>query len=225
VLLRRYKRFLADVRLNDGREVVAHVANPGAMLGLAEPGTRIWVEPNDDPRRKLDHAWKLVEHGNGTFTCVDTGLANRVLGPALAAGRVAGLDGYADIRPEQRYGQNSRVDFRLEGPDRPPAWVEVKSVTLSRKAGLAEFPDCVTARGARHLGDLADRRRAGDRAVLVFAVMRGDAREVAIAGDLDPAYGTAMAAALAAGVEVLAMRCLVDPAGIGLGPPIPVRLS
>ncbi|MHA6347464.1 DNA/RNA nuclease SfsA [Roseivivax sp. CAU 1761] len=225
VLLRRYKRFLADIRLGDGREVTAHVANPGAMLGLAAPGSRIWVEPNDDPRRKLDHAWKLVEHPGGRFTCVDTGLANRLLGPALAAGRVPGLEGYEEVLAEQRYGTRSRVDFLLRGPGRPEAWVEVKSVTLSRAPGRAEFPDCVTARGARHLADLADKAAAGARAVLLFAVMRSDADRVTLAADLDPAYAAAARAAKAAGVEFRAVACRPDPEAVRLGDSLPVTVS
>ena len=154
VLIRRYKRFLADIRLPDGTETTAHIANPGAMTGLAAPGAHIWVERNDDPKRKLRYSWQLVDHRTGHFTCVDTSLANRVVAEALAADRIPELSGYDLHRPEVRYGERSRVDFLLSGEGRRDCFLEVKSVTLSRIAGLAQFPDAVTARGARHLHDL-----------------------------------------------------------------------
>ncbi|EPX86978.1 DNA/RNA nuclease SfsA [Salipiger mucosus] len=221
VLLRRYKRFLADARLENGREVTAHVANPGSMLGLKDPGLRIWLEPNDDPKRKLKFAWRLVEHEDGAFTGVDTGVPNRMLRAALEAGQVAGLEGYAAVRPEVRYGEKSRIDFLLESEGRPDAYVEVKSVTLSRRPGLAEFPDSVTARGAKHLAELSAMARAGHRAVMLYLVQRTDCAEVTLAADLDPAYAAAFAAAREAGVEVLAFDCAISPEGVGLGGALP----
>ena len=218
-LVRRYKRFLADIVLDDGEEAVAHCANPGSMLGLAEPGQRIWVERNDDPKKKLRYGWRLVEHPGGHFTGVDTGVPNRALRAALTAGAVPGLNGYDQILPEQRYGDRSRVDFLLRGAGRRDAYVEVKSVTLSRQPGLAEFPDSVTARGLKHLRDLAGVASQGHRAVLLFLVQRTDCDRVTLAADLDPAYAAGLAEATAAGVEVLALACritpeMVEPAGI-----------
>jgi sugar fermentation stimulation protein A len=160
-LIRRYKRFLADVVLEDGRQVTAHCPNPGSMMGLADPGLRVWLEPNDDPRRKLGFAWRLVELPGGHWAGIDTAVPNRVAAEALKAGLVPGLAGYAEIRPEVRYGTNSRADFRLGGGAGPPCWVEVKNVHLRRTGDWAEFPDCVTARGLKHLRDLVDRVRAG----------------------------------------------------------------
>ncbi|QYX55905.1 DNA/RNA nuclease SfsA [Roseovarius sp. SCSIO 43702] len=221
-LLRRYKRFLADIRLEDGREVTAHCANPGSMMGLAEPGTRIWVEPNDDPRKKLRFGWRLVDHGNGHFTGVDTGLPNRALRAALVAGEVPEFRAYDTIRPEQRYGEKSRIDFLLGGPGLPDAYVEVKSVTLSRSAGLAEFPDSVTARGAKHLAELARVAGAGQRAVMFYLVQRTDCTRMTLAADLDPAYAAACAAARASGVEVIAYDCAITPEGISLRDRLPV---
>ncbi|PVA11982.1 DNA/RNA nuclease SfsA [Pelagivirga sediminicola] len=220
-LICRYKRFLADIRLPDGREVTAHCANPGRMTGLAEPGMSVWVEPNDDPRRKLDHAWRLVELPGGNLTCVDTSAANRVVGAALRAGKVPQLAGYDTVLAEQKYGERSRVDFLLRAQDRPEAYVEVKSVTLSRRAGLAEFPDTRTERGARHLADLADIARSGRRAVLFYLVQRSDCDRVTTAADIDPAYAAALAAARAAGVEVLAHAAAISTAQITLGPALP----
>ncbi|MCR8548421.1 DNA/RNA nuclease SfsA [Salipiger sp. P9] len=222
-LLRRYKRFLADARLEDGREITAHVANPGSMLGLKDPGLKIWLEPNDDPKRKLKYAWRLVEHESGAFTGVDTGVPNRMLRVALEAGAVPGLEGYGAVRPEVKYGEKSRIDFLLLEEGRPDAYVEVKSVTLSRRPGLAEFPDSVTARGAKHLAELAAMVRAGHRAVMLYLVQRTDCSEVTLAADLDPAYARAFAEATAAGVEVLAFDCGISPEGVSLGRALPFR--
>lgn len=221
-LIRRYKRFLADILLPDGREVVAHCANPGAMTGLAEPGTIVWAEPNDDPKKKLDWAWKLTELPGGHFACVDTGLANRVVEEALQAGRIKELAGYAARRREVSYGEASRVDFLLTGASRRDAYVEVKSVTLNRHGDLAEFPDTVTKRGARHLDELAAMVAAGQRAVLLYLVMRTDCVEVAVAGDIDAAYGAALARAKTGGVEMLAISAQISPAGITVAKSLPV---
>ena len=223
VLLRRYKRFLADARLEDGREITAHVANPGSMLGLKDDGLAIWLEPNDDPKRKLKYAWRLVEHASGAFTGVDTGVPNRMLRTALTAGRVPGLDGYDTVRPEVKYGENSRIDFLLTSEGRPDTYVEVKSVTLSRSPGLAEFPDSVTARGAKHLAELANMAEAGHRAVMLYLVQRTDCSAVTLAADLDPTYAAAFLEATARGVEVLAFDCAITPEGVSLGAPLPFR--
>jgi len=221
-LLRRYKRFLADIRLGDGTEAVAHVANPGAMTGLAEPGTAILVERNDDPRRKLRYAWRLAETASGAFVCVDTGAANRVLRAALHARALPAFAAYDEVRPEQRIGAASRADFILRGPGLPEAVIEVKSVTLSRAPGLAEFPDTVTARGARHLRDLAACAREGRRAVLFYLAQRSDAARLATAADIDPAYAMALAEAREAGVEVMAHRAAIGPEGITIGQALPL---
>jgi len=216
-LIRRYKRFLADIRLDDGQEVTAHCANPGSMLGLADPGTRIWVEPNDDPRKKLKYGWRLVEHAGGHFTGVDTSVPNRALRAALEAGEVPGLDGYEHLRAEVKYGENSRIDFLLQGAGRRDAYVEVKSVTLMRQPGLAEFPDSVTSRGAKHLAELAQMARAGHRAVMLYLIQRTDAQAFALAADIDPAYAAAFEAARDAGVEALAFDTVISPEGVALG--------
>jgi len=216
-LIRRYKRFLADIRLDDGQEVTAHCANPGSMMGLAEPGMRIWVEPNDDPRKKLKYGWRLVDHANGHFTGVDTSVPNRALRAALEAGEVPGLDGYEHLRAEVKYGENSRIDFLLQGAGRRDAYVEVKSVTLMRQPGLAEFPDSVTSRGAKHLAELAQMARAGHRAVMLYLIQRTDAQTFALAADIDPAYAAAFEAARDAGVEALAFDTVISPEGVALG--------
>ena len=213
-LIRRYKRFLADCRLDSGAVVTAHCANPGSMLGLAEPGTRVWLEPNDDPKRKLGYGWRLVDHENGHYTGVDTALPNRIVGAALRARQIAPLAAYTDVRAEVAYGESSRVDFRLRAPDLCDAYVEVKSVTLSRQPGLAEFPDSVTARGLRHLEELGKMVREGHRAVLLYLVQRTDCTHVRPAADLDPAYAAACARAQAEGVEILCFGTDISPRGI-----------
>ncbi len=221
VLLRRYKRFLADCRLADGREVTAHCANPGSMLGLAEPGFAVWLEPNDDPKKKLDYGLRLVSPAPGVLVGVDTSVPNRALRAALEAGAVPGLEGYEAVRPEVKYGANSRIDFLLTAPGRRDCYVEVKSVTLSRAPGLAEFPDSVTARGAKHLGELAAMAQAGHRAVMLYLVQRNDCRAMRLAGDIDPVYAAGFAAARQAGVEALVLGCSLSPEAIAPAAPLP----
>ena len=163
VLLRRYKRFLADVRLADGSEATVHCANPGAMLGLAEPGSEIWLLPHDTSKRKLAWSWELIRVG-GELVGINTGHPNRLAEEAIAAGRIPALSGYAGLWREVPYGQASRIDLLLETPGLPICYVEVKNVHL-RRGGFAEFPDCVTARGSRHLAELSATVAAGRRAV------------------------------------------------------------
>lgn len=222
VLIRRYKRFLADIRLQDGREVTAHCPNPGSMIGLAEPGARIWVEPNQNPARKLGYGWRLNELENGHFVGIDTAAANRVVRAALAAEELPELAGYEKHRPEVRFGQRSRVDFLLQQADRPDAYVEVKSVTLVRRCGLAEFPDSVSARATRHLDELAAVAKTGCRAVLLYLVQRTDCVGVGVAADLDPDYANAVARARRKGVEVVVHDVEITPDAIGIGKALPV---
>lgn len=220
-LIRRYKRFLADCTLEDGREVTAHCANPGSMMGLAEPGMKIWLEPNDDPKKKLKFGWRLVDHENGHFTGVDTSVPNRALRAALMAGQIPELAMYGTVKPEQKYGQNSRIDFLLQESGLPDAYVEVKSVTLSRQPGLAEFPDSVTARGAKHLAELSDMARQGHRAIMLYLVQRTDCSGFDLARDIDPTYAAAYADAVKAGVERLVYTTRITPDSVEVGPSLP----
>lgn len=219
-LLRRYKRFLADARLEDGREITAHCANPGSMLGLKEPGMRIWLEPNDDPKKKLKYGWRLIEHENGHFTGVDTSVPNRALKAALLAHEIPELADHPTVRAEVKYGENSRVDFLLSG-NGPDLYVEVKCVTLSRQPGLGEFPDSVTARGTKHLRELQQMVAAGHRAKMFYLVQRTDTKTVTLADDIDSTYAAAFAQARAAGVEVMAYDCKISPDRIEIGKALP----
>ena len=221
-LIRRYKRFLADIVLADGREVTAHCANPGAMLGLAEPGMDIWVQPSTNPKRKLQWSWILVELDGDRMAGIDTSLPNRIVGQALREGALPSLAGYDVVRPEQRYGENSRIDFLLQAAALPDAYVEVKNVHLNRQPGLAEFPDCVTARGAKHLIELSAVVAAGHRAIMLYLVQMTGCDRFSIAGDLDPKYAAEFKAARAAGVEVTVIDCEISPDAVALGREIPL---
>lgn len=211
-LVRRYKRFLADVALDEsGETVVAHVANSGSMAGLSDPGLAVWLSRSSNPKRKLGFSWELVELEDGRFSGVDAARPNKLVAEALAAGGIAEVATYPNVRAEARYGENSRVDFLLTGDGLPDCYLEVKNVHMRRRADLAEFPDAVTARGAKHLGELAKRVAAGDRAILLYCVQRDDCARLALAADYDPAYVAAHAAAAAAGVETLVYGCRFTP--------------
>ena len=223
-LIRRYKRFLADAVLEeDGREVVAHCPNPGAMLGLADAGIRIWLEPNNDPKKKLKFGWRLIEFPDGHWAGIDTSVPNRVVREALETGGVPGLEQYGTVRPEVKYGQASRVDFLLSEAGLPNAYVEVKNVHLRRNSDLAEFPDCVTERGAKHLAELSAMVAEGHRAVMLYLVQRTDCIRFNLARDLDPGYATAFDKAREAGVEVICMGTDIDVERVRIAGPIRVE--
>ncbi len=224
-LIKRYKRFLADVTLPNGETITAHVANPGSMIGLATPGSRVWLSKSDNPSRKLPYSWELIEVDFGTgqeLVGVNTGHPNPLVGAALAADAIPELSGYASIRREVKYGKNSRVDFLLEHPRRPPCYVEIKNVHLMRKPGLAEFPDAKTERGAKHLDELGDAVESGCRAVMLYLIQIGSAQRFALARDIDPKYSAAYDRARSRGVEAIAWRCLIGCDGIEIAAPVPV---
>jgi sugar fermentation stimulation protein A len=204
-LIERYKRFLADVRLDDGRTITAVCPNTGSMLGLTAPGSVVWLSESDSPTRKFN-----------------TGHPNRLVAEALAAGRIRQLGGYAGVRREVNYGVNSRIDLLLECARKGLCYVEVKNVHLSRRPGLAEFPDCETGRGVKHLREMAEMVRAGHRAVLMFLVQRNDARRMGLAGDIAPTFLAGFQAAIEAGVEPLALRCRMSREEIVVDRAIPI---
>jgi sugar fermentation stimulation protein A len=223
--LRRYKRFLADVTLESGGEIVAHCANPGSMMGLAEPDSEVWLSPNGNPKAKLDWRWELVRTAEGYLVSINTAHPNRIAEEAIGADAIAELAGYDTLRREVRYGQSSRIDLLLEDEARPGCFVEVKSVTLRRPDGAhptaAEFPDAVTKRGAKHLMELADMAETGARAVMLYVVQRSDCDHFRIAADIDPDYAAAMAEAQARGVEALCYACDIRRDGIDVHRAIP----
>jgi sugar fermentation stimulation protein A len=212
-LVARYKRFFADVALADGTPVTAHCPNPGAMLGLKDPGLPVWLSKSEDPKRKLAHTLELVE-ADGALVGVNTLHPNRLVAEALAAEAIPELAGYASTRREVKYGAGSRVDFLLEAPGRARCWLEVKNVHLMRSPGLAEFPDCVAARSLKHLRELEAMAAGGDRAVVLFVVQRADCERFAACHDLDPAFARGLDRAAAAGVEVLIHACDVAVDGV-----------
>jgi sugar fermentation stimulation protein A len=227
-LTRRYKRFLADVVLDSGEVLTVHIANPGAMTGLNRPSSRVWLSLSTNPARKLPHSWELVEADFGAgpeLVGVNTAHPNLLVADIIGNGLIPDLRGYATIRREVRYGGNCRVDFLLESPQRPPCYLEVKNVHLMRTPRLAEFPDSVTARGAKHLDALAAMVKSGARAVTLYIIQIPSAERFAIARDIDVAYAAGFDRARAAGVEMLAWRCAVTVEGIEIAAPVPIEAA
>ncbi|MBB4284917.1 DNA/RNA nuclease SfsA [Roseospira goensis] len=226
-LVRRYQRFMADVVLDDGTPVTAHCANSGSMLTVKPPGAEVWLSRSDNPKRKLKYTWELVRIGDH-LVGVNTNHPNALVADAITDGTIPELAGYDRLRREVKYGRNSRIDVLLEGRDRPTCYVEVKNVHMKRdpaEGGAAEFPDAVTARGAKHLDELVDMVASGYRAVMVFLVQRGDCGRFRIAGDIDPAYLEALDRALSLGVEALCVSCTVTPERISVAGPLPLDLD
>ena len=209
-LVQRYKRFFADVRLDDGTLVTAHCPNPGAMLGLKTPGMPVWLSRSADPKRKLPLTLELVEHGSG-MVGVNTMNPNRLAWEAIEAQAIPELAGYASMRREVKYDDNSRIDILLEDDARGRCWVEVKNSHFLREPGLAEFPDCVTVRGVKHLKALERRVAAGERAVMLFVVQATGVDLFDTADDIDRDYGPALREAAAKGVEVIVQGCELTP--------------
>jgi len=221
-LLRRYKRFLADVELADGRTATVHCPNPGAMLGVDAPGSEIWLSPAASPGRKLPYTWELIRVGDG-LVGINTGHPNALAEEAIRGKRIAELATYERLRREVNYGTNSRIDLLCESTDGRSCYVEVKNVHLKR-AEAAEFPDCVTARGTKHLAELTAMVAACHRAVMLYIVQRTDCRSFSIAADIDPAYAAALDRAMRAGVEAICYSCRIDVRSISVDRPLPLDI-
>ncbi|MGE5514660.1 MAG: DNA/RNA nuclease SfsA [Bacteroidota bacterium] len=222
-LIRRYKRFLADVLLDSGEEVTAHVANSGAMLGTSTPGMEVWLSPANSPTRKLAWSWELCRI-DGALIGVNTAWPNAIAAEAIAAGQIAELTGYDTIRREVKYGKNSRIDLLLEAPGRPTCYVEVKNVHLKR-GDWAEFPDAVTVRGAKHLRELRDMVAEGSRSVMLYLVQREDCVGFRPAADIDPAYAEGLVAAMGDGVEAICYTCRMSLQDITIKGRLPIELD
>ncbi len=220
-LIKRYKRFLADVEMPDGSVVVAHCANSGSMLGCKEPGSRVLLSPNTNPKAKLDWRWEMVEV-DGALVGINTSHPNRLVEEAIRAGDITELQGYETLRREVKYGVNSRIDILLEGPGL--CYVEVKNVTL-KIGNEARFPDAVTARGTKHLAELSQMVADGHRSVMVYLVQRGDCDTFRPAADIDPTYADALVSAQKAGVEILCYSCSLSPTGIEVVGPMPYSVT
>ena len=222
ILLRRYKRFLADVAFADDVRATVHCPNTGSMLGCNTPGSRVWLSRSENPKRKYPCTWELVEVRPGTLVGINTSLPNQLVHEAMVQGRLPELGAIDSVRREVRFGrEGSRVDLLVEG-ERGFTYVEVKNVTAAVNDGIAVFPDAVTTRGSRHLRELMGVVEDGHSAALVFCVQREDVREVRPADHIDPEYGATLRAALAAGVEVIALRATVRIKGIELTHSIPL---
>ncbi|SER32181.1 MULTISPECIES: DNA/RNA nuclease SfsA [Pseudomonas] len=215
LLIRRYKRFLADIETVTGETLTIHCPNTGSMLNCQAEGARVWFSRSNDPKRKLPGTWELVETPHGRLACINTSRANRLVEEALLAGAIPELAGFSALRREVAYGaENSRADFRLTYPS-GEVFVEVKSVTLGYNMDcVAAFPDAVTVRGAKHLRELSALAREGARAVLLYCVNLTGIEAVRPADDIDPAYGRALREALEAGVEILAYGADITPQAI-----------
>jgi sugar fermentation stimulation protein A len=220
-LVQRYKRFLADIILDDGSSITSSVPNTGSMLGLTDPGIRVWLSLSDGLKRKYAHTLQIVE-AQGTLVGINTGLPNRIAEEAILSGLLPSLAGYRDLRREQKYGANSRIDILLTDPDRATTYVEVKNVHFSRTENLAEFPDSPTARGAKHLDELGNMVENGHRGVMLYVIQRDDCDRLRICGDLDPVYARAFERAMGRGVEAYAIRCHITPAGIAATGTMPI---
>jgi sugar fermentation stimulation protein A len=222
-LLQRYKRFLSDVELDDGSVVTAHCANPGSMLGLKKPGSDVWLSPAQNPKRKLRYSWELVAVDDA-LVGINTAHPNGIVEEAIRNGLITELAGYGTLRREVKYGENSRIDILLQEEGKADCYVEVKNVTLMRQTGLAEFPDSVTVRGAKHLLELSNMVQLGHRAVMVYLIQRTDCNRFAIARDIDMKYDIAFRAALAANVEAICYGCKISTTAIEVDRAIALNL-
>ena len=211
-LIKRYKRFLADVELDSGEMITVHCPNPGAMLGVKQPGSTVWISDSNNPKRKLRHTLELIElqDADKTMVGVNTNMPNKIAEETILSRRFAVFGGFDELRREVKYGENSRIDILLSSKAKPDTYIEVKSITMQRQPGLHEFPDGVTERGRKHLVELAKMVQSGHRAIMLYLIQRNDGDKFSLARDVDPLYAAAFDEAMALGVEAIAIRCKVD---------------
>ncbi|WP_461538736.1 DNA/RNA nuclease SfsA [Spongorhabdus nitratireducens] len=224
-LIRRYKRFLADIETDDGQQFTIHCPNTGSMKNCGEPGSRIWFSDSGNPKRKYRHTWELVETRKGITACVNTGQANKLVEEAITAGTIPALRGYGQLRREVKYGDSSRIDLLLSDDNKTDCYIEVKSVTLEEAEGHGFFPDAVSTRGQKHLLELLKMKQAGCRAVLLFCVQHTGISQVSPADHIDPAYGKLLREVFSAGVEVIAWQSELSAQGMELSRELPVKLQ
>ena len=220
-LIQRYKRFLADVELSDGKIITAHCANPGSMLGLKEPGIEVWLSKSTNPKRKLAYTWELAKLDK-CFVGINTNLPNQIVAEAISAGIIEPLKQFDNLRREVKYGENSRIDILLESNTFPDTYVEVKNVHLMREFGLAEFPDAVTARGAKHLVELSKMVKQGHRAVMIYLIQYPVSQKFKIASDIDKFYAAEFKKAIDSGVEAYAYVCDINISEICVREAVPI---
>ena len=233
-LIRRYKSFLADIRLDDGTELTVHTPNTGSMMGLTEPGSRIWLRDADSPTRKYRYSWEIASTAEHIPVCVNTHLANKLVVEGIENGVITELQGYRELKTEVRYGQErSRIDVFLShevntNENNRDCYIEVKNVTAMLEAGqeqgIVVFPDAVTQRGSKHLRELMNMVEQGQRAVIFYCVSRPDARQVQPADSIDPVYGQLLREAVSQGVEALAYSVYISATEIYLKKSLPVIL-
>lgn len=223
-LIKRYKRFLADIQLPDGQEITVHCPNTGSMKNCADPGSRVWIQDSGNDKRKYRFGWELVEVEGQFLACINTGRANKLIKEGIESGVISQLQGYYSIRQEVKYGENSRIDLLLEDESKGRAWVEIKNVTLLQQKGQGCFPDAVTKRGAKHLQELMAMVEQGDRAVMLFCVPHTGIEQVSPADHIDPEYGRLLREAADVGVELLAYRADITPQQVCISREVPVVL-
>ncbi|WP_290703187.1 DNA/RNA nuclease SfsA [Amphritea sp.] len=224
-LIKRYKRFLADIELDDGSQLTVHCPNTGSMKNCADPGSEVWIKDSGNLKRKYLFGWELVRVEGQFWACINTGRANALIKEAIETGVIEELQGYESIRQEVKYGdENSRIDLFLEDAQRPSCYVEIKNVTLLEQQGLGAFPDAVTTRGAKHLRELMLMVEQGYRSVLIFCVPHTGIEQVRPADHIDPKYGQLLREAVSAGVEVYAYGAKITPKEVTISHPLPVLL-
>jgi len=228
-LIKRYKRFLADIETKDGKVMTIHCPNTGSMKHCNAPGSQVWYSTSDSKTRKYPHTFEMIRVSGRKLAGINTGRANHLVREAIEKGVIKSLDGYGTLRSEVKYGkENSRIDFLLE--DHPEdkgraCYVEVKNVTLGMGKGLGLFPDAVSTRGAKHLRELIHIVKGGDRAVLFFCVQHSGIKRMGPAWEIDPEYSQTLVEADKAGVEIIAWQAAMSPREISLAREIPVSLS